>query len=51
MDEKLERFKEIMVEVADLDSASALLGWDQQVNMPAAAAEALTCPRGPRLGR
>jgi len=27
MDEKLERFKEIMAEVADLDSASALLGW------------------------
>jgi carboxypeptidase Taq len=46
MDEKLERFKEIMVEVADLDSASALLGWDQQVNMPAAAAEA----RGNQLG-
>jgi carboxypeptidase Taq len=46
MDEKLERFKEIMAEVADLDSASALLGWDQQVNMPAAAAEA----RGDQLG-
>jgi carboxypeptidase Taq len=46
MDEKLERFKEIMTEVADLDSASSLLGWDQQVNMPAAAAEA----RGNQIG-
>jgi carboxypeptidase Taq len=40
MNEKLERFKEIMAEVADLESAASVLGWDQQVNMPAAGAEA-----------
>ena len=40
MDEKLKRFKEIMAEVADLNTAAAVLGWDQQVNMPSGGAEA-----------
>ena len=40
MNEKLERFKEIMAEVADLNAAAAVLGWDQQVNMPPGGAEA-----------
>jgi carboxypeptidase Taq len=40
MNEKLERFKEIMAEVADLNTAAAVLGWDQQVNMPSGGAEA-----------
>jgi len=40
MSEKLERFKEIMAEVADLNTAAAVLSWDQQVNMPAGGAEA-----------
>ncbi len=46
MNDKLKRFKEIFAEVSDLDSAEAVLGWDQQVNMPAGGAEA----RGNQLG-
>jgi carboxypeptidase Taq len=40
MNDKIARFKEIMAEVSDLNSAAALLGWDQQVNMPPGGAEA-----------
>ncbi len=39
MNQKLERFKKIMAEVTDLGYANALLGWDQQVNMPRGGAE------------
>jgi carboxypeptidase Taq len=39
MKQKLERFKAIMAEVTDLGRAGALLGWDQQVNMPKGGAE------------
>jgi len=46
MSEKLNKLKEAIAEVADLNRAAALLGWDQQVNMPAAGAEA----RGRQLG-
>jgi carboxypeptidase Taq len=46
MNDKLVRFKEIFAEAADLNAAAALLDWDQQVNMPAAGAEA----RGNQLG-
>ncbi len=46
MSEKLERFKEIMAAVADLNSAAAVLDWDQQVNMPLGGTEA----RGNQLG-
>lgn len=35
MQEKLERLKEILGVVADLNHAAALLGWDQQTYMPA----------------
>ena len=34
MHEKLNRLKEILGVVADLNGAAALLGWDQQTNMP-----------------
>lgn len=40
MSEKLNRLKEIVSEVADLKSAAALLGWDQQTYMPPAGGEA-----------
>jgi carboxypeptidase Taq len=40
MSEKLTQLKEIMGEVADLGSAAALLGWDQQTYMPIAGGEA-----------
>ena len=33
-EEKLARLKTIVAEIADLTAAAALLGWDQQVNMP-----------------
>jgi len=46
MNDKLVRFKEIFAEIADLNSAASVLGWDQQVNMPSAGAEA----RGNQLG-
>jgi len=39
MNQKLDRFKKIMAEVTDLIRAEALLGWDQQVNMPRGGAE------------
>ena len=34
MQEKLNRLKEILGVVADLNGAAAVLGWDQQTNMP-----------------
>ena len=40
MSEKLDQLKEKLGEVSDLGSAAALLGWDQQVNMPSGGAEA-----------
>lgn len=38
-EEKLARLKTIIAEIADLTYAAALLGWDQQVNMPPGGAE------------
>ncbi|HTP03506.1 MAG TPA: carboxypeptidase M32 [Anaerolineales bacterium] len=40
MSPKLDRLKEIMAEVADVHSATALLSWDQQTYMPAGGNEA-----------
>src|SRR5829696_8508144 len=40
MSEKLNELKKKLGEVSDLGSAAALLGWDQQVNMPSGGAEA-----------
>ncbi len=40
MDQKLARLKELLAEIADLKSAAALLGWDQQTYMPPGGAEA-----------
>ncbi len=34
MEQKLEKFKQILAEVVDLNHASAVAGWDQQVYMP-----------------
>ncbi len=39
MDQKIARLKTLLAEIADLNSVSHLLAWDQQVNLPAAAAE------------
>jgi len=46
MEDKLARMKTLLAEIADLNGAAALLGWDQQVYMPAGAADA----RGNQLG-
>ncbi len=40
MSEKLQQLKETLGEIADLNSAAALLSWDQQTYMPPAGAEA-----------
>lgn len=40
MSDKLSKVKEILGEVFDLNRAAAVLGWDQQVNMPPGGAEA-----------
>ena len=40
MEQKLNQLKTILTEIADLEAASALMGWDQQVNMPPGGAEA-----------
>ncbi|MDO8753995.1 MAG: hypothetical protein Q7J80_08895, partial [Anaerolineales bacterium] len=40
MSEKLNQLKEILGEVADLNHAGSVLGWDQQVNMPRGGGEA-----------
>ena len=34
MEEKIKQLNTLMGEVADLAGVGALLGWDQQVNMP-----------------
>src|SRR5512135_3749786 len=34
MEEKLKKLKELLAEVADLNHAAGLLGWDQQTYMP-----------------
>lgn len=39
MEEKLQKLKTLLGEVVDLNNISGLLGWDQQVYMPAGAAE------------
>ena len=39
MEEKLTKLKSLLAEIADLGATSALLNWDQLVNMPAGAAE------------
>jgi len=39
MQEKLEHLKTLLHEIHDLGAASAVLEWDQQVNMPRGAAE------------
>lgn len=39
MEEKLNRFKEMLAQLTDLGRANAVLGWDQQVNMPRGGAE------------
>lgn len=46
MEDKLKQLKSILAEVADLQYAIYLLGWDQQTYMPPAGAEA----RGQQLG-
>lgn len=46
MSEKLNRLKEMLGEVSDLNHSASVLGWDQQVNMPPAGGEA----RGQQLG-
>jgi carboxypeptidase Taq len=46
MDPKLQQLKTLQAEIADLSATLALLGWDQQVNMPPGGAEA----RGQQLG-
>lgn len=46
MEQKLKQLKKILAEVADLHGAAAVLGWDQQTNMPPQGAEA----RGYQLG-
>jgi carboxypeptidase Taq len=40
MSDKLNRLKEIIGEVSDLNHAASVLGWDQQVNMPPMGGEA-----------
>jgi carboxypeptidase Taq len=40
MEEKFDQLKTILTEIADLQGASALMTWDQQVNMPPRGAEA-----------
>ncbi|MFN8387191.1 MAG: carboxypeptidase M32 [Anaerolineales bacterium] len=46
MSEKLDQLKAILGEVSDIGHSAAVLGWDQQVNMPPAGGEA----RGQQLG-
>jgi len=40
MEEKLNQLKALLAEISDLNAASALMGWDQQVYMPKGGAEA-----------
>jgi len=46
MQEKLQKLREKLAEVRDLDVATAVLGWDQLTNMPPGGAEA----RGRQMG-
>ena len=46
MSQKLDRLKDILGEVSDINHAIAVLSWDQQVNMPPGGNEA----RGRQLG-
>jgi carboxypeptidase Taq len=46
MEEKMQQLKNTMAELADINGAGAILGWDQQTYMPPAAAEV----RGQQLG-
>jgi len=46
MEAKLQKLKDDLHEISDLSGAAALLGWDQQVNMPRGGAE----DRGNQLG-
>jgi carboxypeptidase Taq len=39
MEEKLNRFKQLVSQLTDLARANAMVGWDQQVNMPRGGAE------------
>jgi len=39
MSEKLNKLKELLGEVSDINRAAAVLGWDQQVNMPPGGSE------------
>ena len=39
MSEKLSKLKELLGEVSDINKATSVLGWDQQVNMPPGGAE------------
>ncbi len=39
MEQKLEKLRSLLAEVADLQNSAALLGWDQQTYMPPGAAE------------
>ncbi len=39
MEEKLDRLKTLLAEIANLNAANAILNWDQLVNMPGGAAE------------
>ena len=40
MKEQLNQLKTLLAEISDLGQVAGLLGWDQQVYMPAGAAEA-----------
>ncbi len=46
MEEKLNKLKQILGKISDLNHASAVLGWDQQVSMPDQGA----LERGEQLG-
>ena len=39
MSEKLNRLKELLGEVSDINKAASILSWDQQVNMPPGGSE------------
>ena len=39
MEKELKEFKQLLAEITDLGRANAVLGWDQQVNMPRGGAE------------
>ena len=43
MSEKYDQLKSLIHEISDIYNAMALLGWDQQVNMPHGGAEDRKC--------